>query len=202
MLRSFSLFLAVALIVVSTPAAADVIRSTVLPAGTRVDLSSLATGVPLAEDEKVFAAAGIISITVTDDPSDNDEFYDGGVYGAGRALYNTEEGELIALDQGARVDFGSPTFTIRFFDLTDAFGLRIADTSQSFATPEIRFFRRDELIDTILIDEAYDATTQFGFRSSKGFDRVEIVSDTDGTGFGMDGVGITDLTVGNFVGKQ
>ncbi|MEO0762162.1 MAG: hypothetical protein AAFZ09_10175, partial [Pseudomonadota bacterium] len=103
-------YLAAIAAVLSTPAAA-VVQTNTLPAGTLVDLSGFSTNTPIAFDDPAFQAAGIASITVTDDPSTNNEFYDGGAFGAGRALFNTEAGELIALDQGTTPDFGSPTFT-------------------------------------------------------------------------------------------
>jgi hypothetical protein len=191
--------LAAVLFTLALPATASaaVIQSNALPSGTTVDLTNLTTGVSLSGSDPIFGAAGIASISVTDDPSTNDEFYDGGSFGAGRALFNTEDGDLIALDEGASVDFGSPTFTIDFTDTVDAFGLRFADTSSSFATPQLEFFRDGSSIDSILINDSFDASTEFGFSATAGFDGVAIDVDTVGSGFGFDGVGITSLTVGN-----
>jgi hypothetical protein len=173
---------------------AAVTSSNTLPAGNTVDLSGFATNTPIALDDPAFTAAGIASITVTDDPSTNNEFYNSGIFGAGRALFNNEEGELIALDEGPSIDFGSPTFTIDFIQPVIEFGLRIADTSQDFATPEFQLFRDGNLIDSFLITEDYDASTAFGFSAVTGFDRVVVDVDTVGSGFGFDGAGITDLT--------
>ncbi|MGB0767464.1 MAG: PEP-CTERM sorting domain-containing protein [Phycisphaeraceae bacterium] len=187
--------IAVALSLTSIQAVdAEIVQSDALPQGVTVDLSVLPTNSPLAADDAAFRAAGIQSIRVDNRPSTNSEYYDGGIFGAGRALFGTESGELIALDQGFTPDYGSPTFTIDFSQRVDAFGMRIADTSQFYATPQIDFFRDEQLIESIVLSESYDARTAFGFSSAIGFDRVVINTDIDGSGFGFDGVGITDLT--------
>ncbi|NJN20194.1 MAG: PEP-CTERM sorting domain-containing protein [Leptolyngbya sp. RL_3_1] len=193
-LNSFALAVVAGCGLAANHAAAQVTQTNTLPAGTRVDLSGLPTNTPISPTDPVFLDAFISLITVSNDPSTNNEFYDSGVFGAGRTLFGTEAGELIALDEGATVDYGSPTFTIDFADTVFEFGLRFADTSNRFATPQIEFFRDATLLDSILIDGTYDASTEFGFSAALGFDRVVIDVDTVGTGFGFDGVGITDLT--------
>lgn len=189
--------LAIAASLVGGAASASVVNNGVLPAGTMVDLSGFTTGVPIAANDPAFLAAGIASITVTGTPSTNNEYYNpGATYGAGRALFNTESGDLIALDEGTTFDFGAPTFTIDFLAPVQAFGFRFADTANGFATPQVDFFSGGSLLSSILISGAYNAATEFGFTTPDSFDRVMINVDTVGTGFGFDGAGISDLTVG------
>jgi len=178
-----------------TGANASIIESNTLPVGTTVDLSGLATNSPL--DADVFAADGISSITASGRPSGNSELYDaGGVFDAGRALFVVENtGDVIALDPGARVDFGSPIFTIQFTNAITAFGLRFADTSNGFATPRLEFFNGGDSVGIVDIDSPYNASNEFGFFRALGFTSVVVDVDTQ-PGF-QDGVGITALTLGS-----
>ncbi|MEM0936032.1 MAG: hypothetical protein AAF865_02620 [Pseudomonadota bacterium] len=186
----------VAVLGLGPSAASAVTQTRSLPSGTMVDLSGFTAGQAIAADDPAFRAAGIASIIVSKTPSTNDEYYDGGEYGAGRALFGTESGDLIVLEEGPSPDFGSPTFTIDFVAPVQSFGLRIADTSEGFATPMIDFFSRGALVGSFVIEGPYNARTEFGFITVESFDRVVINVDTVGTGFGFDGAGITDLTIG------
>ncbi|MFK7870294.1 MAG: VPLPA-CTERM sorting domain-containing protein [Roseobacter sp.] len=175
--------------------ASAVTLTNALPTGTTVDLSSLSTNTALSSSESVFTSAGISSITVNTRASSNSERYDAGsTFGAGRALFNLENGDLIALDEGATgTDFGSPTFTIDFASLVSSFGLRIADTSSSFVTPVFTFEKNGSQIDQITFTDPYTAATEFGFADAGGFDRI-LISTGD-----SDGYGISSLVVGSAV---
>lgn len=166
-----------------------------LPTGTLVDLSGFTNQQIVSPSDPAFAAAGIASITVDGRASGNSEFYDtSSTWNAGRALFNTEAGELMAIDPGTLFDFGSPTFTIDFLAPVDAFGLRIADTSNAFINPIIfTLFRNGSQIDQFSVTSAYTAATEFGFLDALGFDRVTVGTD----GIDSDGYGIAQLTVGS-----
>ena len=174
---------------------AQVTRSSLLPVGPTLDLASLPLATPVDPNDSAFTSIGISSITASNRPSSNSEFYDAGIFDAGPALFGNEAGELLVLEQGAAIDFGSPVFTIDFIDPASSFGFRFADTSDGFATPKVDFFNGGGLVSSFTITESFDANSEFGFSSATGFDRVVIDVDTVGTGFGFDGVGITDLTV-------
>jgi hypothetical protein len=188
--------LVAALLLAPTPISAAVTSSDTLPAGNTVDLRGFATNTPIESDDPAFRAAGIASITATADPSDGDEFYNAQArFSAGRALFSNEAGELIALDEKASVDFGSPKFTIKFMQRISKFGLRFVDTSHNYATPKIDFFRDGDQFDSVSITDDFNANTAFGFSAMPGFDRVDIDVDIDQSDLdAFDGVGITDLT--------
>ncbi|MEO0938385.1 MAG: VPLPA-CTERM sorting domain-containing protein [Pseudomonadota bacterium] len=186
----------------TSAAGAATLQTVGLSGGTAVDFSGLTASTPgsitpINTSDSAFTNAGIASITVDDRPSSNNEFYNpGSTFGAGDALFNTEDGELILVEEGTTLDFGSPTFTIAFAGLVDGFGFRIADTSSSFINPlVVQVFAGG----TELLNEAftglYDASTEFSITDSLGFDRVVIGPD----GIDADGYGISSLTVGSSV---
>ena len=189
--------LVAALLLAPTPISAAVTSSDTLPAGNTVDLRGFATNTPIESDDPAFRAAGIASITATNEPSANDEEYNTQFRfsAPGRALFS-KNGKLIALDKGADIDFGSPTFTIDFTTEMIEFGLRFVDTSDNYATPKIDFFRDGVQFDSVSISDEFDARSAFGFSDMTGFDRVEIDVDIDRSDVlqPSDGVGITDLT--------
>ena len=176
--------------------AATVARVNTITGGATVDLSGIASGTVISPTDAIFSNAGISSLTTDNRASTNNEFYDSGQFGAGRAIFNTEDGDLLVLDEGASVDYGSPTFIITLQNDVTEFGFRLADTSSSFATPEVTFFNGNTQVASVLITESYNANTFFGFSLDMIFNQVIINTDTVGSGFGFDGVGITDLTVG------
>jgi hypothetical protein len=165
-----------------------------LPTGTLVDLSGFSNLDIVTSPNAAFTSAGIASITVDGRASGNNEFYNAGsTFGAGRGLFNTENGDLIVIDEGTTFDFGSPTFTIDFVAPVDAFGLRIADTSSGFINPIVfTLFRGGSQIDQFT-SSSYTAATEFGFSDALGFDRVTVGTDGNDT----DGYGIAQLTVGS-----
>ncbi|MEM6746864.1 MAG: hypothetical protein AAF608_05540 [Pseudomonadota bacterium] len=169
--------------------------------GTLVDFASLSavpiTGsnpVFLDPDASVFTDAGISSITASQRPSDNNERYNsGGTFGAGRALFADDDGNLLVLDEGAVFDFAAPTFTINFESDIEEFSFRIADTSNGFATPRVTFLKDGETLASVLIDGAYNAQNTFAFVLDMAFDAIEINVDTVAS---FDGAGISELRVG------
>lgn len=170
------------------------------PVGTTVELSGLLSSTSgminaISPSDSAFTSAGISSIAVDGRASGNSEFYNpGSTFGAGPALFNTEAGELILLQEGTSgIDFGSPEITITFSSLVDGFGFRLADTSDGFVEPKIEAFRGSTKIFDGLFSGSYTAATAFGLTDVLGFDKIVIsTSDTDG-------YGITDLTVGSSV---
>ena len=181
---------------------ATTFQATALSGGTAVDLSGFTASTagsinPINPADAAFVAAGIASIGVDGRASGNNEFYNPGTtFGAGDALFNTEDGELILVEEGTTLDFGSPTFTIDFVGLVDGFGFRIADTSNGFITPiVIEAFRGASSVFTTSFAGAYNAATRFSLTDVLGFDRVIISTD----GRDSDGYGITELLVGNSV---
>lgn len=191
LLRMKKLVFTILFTVVTFYSHAAIITTSLPVNGSTVDLSGLNTNVPISSTDSIFTSVGIASFNVDSRPSGNNELYDSGILAGGRALFNTELGELIALDKGDIIDFGSPTFTIDFIDDVTAFGFRLVDTSSSFVVPIVQLFRDGVLVDTFEILTSYDASTEFGFADALGFDRV-VVSTVD-----SDGYGITDITVGS-----
>lgn len=178
-------------------AATLTLATTPAVSGTTVDLSGLPRSTagsisPISTSDNAFTAVGISSLTVDGRASGNNEQYDGGTtFGAGPALFNTEGGELLVLEEGTTgIDFGSPTFTIDFNSLIDGFGFVFADTSSNFVAPTIQAFRDGLEIFNETVTSGYTAQTFFGLEDSDGFDQV-IISTLD-----SDGYGITSLTVG------
>lgn len=180
--------------------AATLSLSTTPTAGTAVDFSGLARSTsgsinPISTTDSAFSAAGISSLSIDDRASGNNERYDSGsTFGAGPALFNTEAGELILLEEGTTgIDFGSPTFTFDFSSLVDGFGFVFADTSSSFVTPTIQAFRNGSEIFNQTVGSSYTAQTFFALSDTAGFDQV-VISTTS-----TDGYGLASLTVGSSV---
>ncbi|MEM6682192.1 MAG: hypothetical protein AAF607_08115 [Pseudomonadota bacterium] len=193
-----------AFLAMTSAAHATVVISPTLPAGITLDFTNIprttssGTVVDLngnAAFQTALNNAGISSITATANTVDFDSRYDEDTeFDAGPALFGLNNGALIALDAdettSAAPAFAAPTFQIDFIGLVSEFGLRFADTSRSFATPSLSFFRNGVELDTVTITQTYTAETNFGFSlMGEDFDRVDVNTGTS------DGVGIAALTV-------
>lgn len=170
--------------------------------GAVVDLSGLATNTPLSTTEQAFQDAGLASLSVSSTPTSFSELYNSSTaFNAGRALFATDNGALIALDPGAGVDFAKPTFTFAFTSAIKEFGFRLADTSSSFSEPRISFLLGGNQVAQLDIPDIFNAQTFFGYSLDMPFDVV--VLDTDivsGNGVsGFDGIGVTQITRGAFM---
>ena len=159
-----------------------------------LDLTTFASGDPIASSDAAFTALGIRSVTAEGFVSDfSPEFYNGGGFNAGPAIFAVgDPATLVVLEAGASVDFLTPTFTIDFFGDVTRFGLRFADTSSGFADPLLEFFNDGSLVDSFESFGNFDASNLFLLEASTGFDRVVVTADQSAS---FDGVGITDLTV-------
>lgn len=179
----------------ATNAQAAIVESSSLPVGTTIDLSGFATNSTIAAT--ALQSQGIDSITASNRGTSFTELYDTTAsFNAGRALFTRDgTGEIIVLNPGDTVDFGSPIFTIDFTNRITEFGLRFADTSSDFATPRLEFFDGSTSVGVVGIGGTYDARNEFGFARALGFTRVVVDVDTN-SGF-QDGVGIASLTIGS-----